>query len=35
MTSRREFLGPRADFDRMDANRDGLISPTEADKPKG
>ncbi|MDR3621737.1 MAG: EF-hand domain-containing protein [Paludisphaera borealis] len=28
--SRREFLGPRADFDRLDVDRDGLLNPDEA-----
>ena len=28
--SRREFLGPRAQFDRLDRDRDGLISSDEA-----
>jgi hypothetical protein len=28
--SRREFLGTRADFDRMDTDKDGLLSPGEA-----
>lgn len=32
--SRREFLGPRAQFDRMDRDHDDLISPDEADAPK-
>ena len=31
--SRREFLGPRADFERLDANHDGLIDAEEAVKP--
>ncbi len=31
--SRREFLGPRTDFDRLDANHDGLIDAEEAAKP--
>ncbi len=31
--SRREFLGPRADFERLDANHDGLIDAEEAAKP--
>ncbi len=30
--SPREFLGPRADFDRIDADHDGLIDPQEAAK---
>jgi EF hand len=29
--SRREFLGPRADFDRLDRDRDGLIDAQEAE----
>ena len=29
--SRREFLGSRADFDRLDRDGDGLISPAEAE----
>lgn len=33
--SRREFLGPRAEFDRMDRDHDGLLSAEEAAKPKG
>jgi Ca2+-binding EF-hand superfamily protein len=32
--SRREFLGPRADFDRLDRDHDGLIDAEEAAKPK-
>ena len=32
--SRREFLGPRSQFDRMDRDHDDLISPDEADVPK-
>src|SRR5262249_28497923 len=28
--SRREFLGPREQFDRIDRDRDGLIDPDEA-----
>jgi hypothetical protein len=28
--SRREFIGTRAAFDRLDRDRDGLISPEEA-----
>jgi hypothetical protein len=28
--SRREFLGPREAFDRLDRDRDGLIDPEEA-----
>ncbi len=28
--SRREFLGPRRDFDRLDVDRDGLLSAEEA-----
>ena len=32
--SRREFLGPRADFERLDGDRDGLIDAEEAAKPK-
>jgi len=32
--SRREFLGPRADFERLDGNHDGLIDAEEAAKPK-
>jgi Ca2+-binding EF-hand superfamily protein len=31
--SRREFLGPRADFERLDGDRDGLIDADEAGKP--
>ena len=31
--SRREFLGPRADFERLDGNHDGLIDAEEAAKP--
>ncbi len=31
--SRREFLGPRADFERFDSNRDGLIDAAEAAGP--
>ena len=30
--SRREFLGPRADFDRLDRDHDGLIDAVEARK---
>src|SRR5262249_49478603 len=30
--SRREFLGTRADFDRIDTDHDGLISLEEAEK---
>jgi Ca2+-binding EF-hand superfamily protein len=30
--SPREFLGPRADFERIDADHDGLIDPQEATK---
>jgi Ca2+-binding EF-hand superfamily protein len=30
--SRREFLGPRADFDRLDLDKDGLIDASEAGK---
>lgn len=35
--SRREFLGPRAEFDRLDRDGDGLIEAAEADAatPKG
>jgi Ca2+-binding EF-hand superfamily protein len=33
--SRREFLGPRAAFDRLDRDGDGLISVEEAVKPTG
>ncbi len=33
--SRREFLGARADFDRIDADRDGLISADEAERAGG
>jgi hypothetical protein len=29
--SRREFLGSREEFDQIDANKDGLISPEEAE----
>jgi Ca2+-binding EF-hand superfamily protein len=32
--SRREFLGPRADFDRLDRDHDGLIDAKEAEKAK-
>ena len=32
--SRREFLGPRADFDRLDSDHDGLIDAEEAAKTK-
>ena len=32
--SRREFLGPRADFERLDRDHDGLIDAEEAAKPK-
>ncbi len=32
--SRREFLGAGEDFDRLDADHDGLISPEEAEKAK-
>jgi Ca2+-binding EF-hand superfamily protein len=32
--SRREFLGPRADFERLDVDHDGLINAEEASKPK-
>jgi Ca2+-binding EF-hand superfamily protein len=32
--SRREFLGPRSQFDRMDRDHDDLISSDEADVPK-
>ncbi len=32
--SRREFLGPRADFDRLDRDHDGLIDAGEAAKAK-
>jgi hypothetical protein len=32
--SRREFLGPRADFERLDSDHDGLIDAEEAAKPK-
>ena len=28
--SRREFLGPREQFDRLDRDKDGLIDPDEA-----
>jgi hypothetical protein len=28
--SRREFLGPREQFERLDRDNDGLIDPTEA-----
>ena len=28
--SRREFLGPRADFERLDRDHDGLIDAQEA-----
>jgi hypothetical protein len=27
-----EFLGTREDFDRIDADRDGLIGPEEAER---
>jgi Ca2+-binding EF-hand superfamily protein len=33
--SRREFLGTRAEFDRIDHDHDGLINADEAAKPKG
>jgi hypothetical protein len=29
--SRREFLGSKEEFDRIDTNHDGLISPEEAE----
>lgn len=32
--SRREFLGPRADFERLDRDHDGLIDAAEASKAK-
>jgi len=32
--SRREFLGPRADFERLDSDHDGLIDAEEAAKTK-
>jgi len=32
--SRREFLGTRAAFDRLDVNHDGLIDATEAEGKK-
>ncbi|MFI5456912.1 MAG: hypothetical protein ACHRXM_15815 [Isosphaerales bacterium] len=32
--SRREFLGPRADFERLDRDHDGLIDAEEAAQPK-
>jgi Ca2+-binding EF-hand superfamily protein len=32
--SRREFLGPRAAFEQLDRDHDGLIDATEAAKPK-
>jgi len=32
--SRREFLGPRAQFERLDRDHDGLIDAAEADQPK-
>jgi len=32
--SRREFLGPRAEFERLDRDHDGLIDAGEAAKPK-
>ena len=32
--SRREFLGPRADFERLDRDHDGLIDAEEAAKTK-
>jgi Ca2+-binding EF-hand superfamily protein len=32
--SRREFLGPRADFERLDGDHDGLINAEEAAKPQ-
>lgn len=28
--SRREFLGPKAQFDRLDLDKDGLLDPVEA-----
>jgi hypothetical protein len=31
--SRREFLGPRDQFDRLDRDNDGLIDPDEARTP--
>ena len=31
--SRREFLGPRDQFDRLDRDKDGLIDPDEAPAP--
>jgi Ca2+-binding EF-hand superfamily protein len=31
--SRREFLGPRADFERLDSDHDGLINAEEAARP--
>ncbi|MGE3315894.1 MAG: hypothetical protein AB7O26_12345, partial [Planctomycetaceae bacterium] len=30
----KEFLGPRAAFDRLDSDRDGLLSPSEAEPEK-
>jgi Ca2+-binding EF-hand superfamily protein len=33
--SRREFLGTRSEFERIDHDRDGLITADEAGKPKG
>ena len=30
--SPREFLGSRADFERIDSDHDGLIDPKEAEK---
>jgi hypothetical protein len=32
--SRREFLGSKQAFDRLDADHDGLISPDEAETAK-
>jgi hypothetical protein len=33
--SRREFLGPLGQFDRLDRDEDGLISPDEAEAAEG
>jgi Ca2+-binding EF-hand superfamily protein len=32
VVSRREFLGPKSEFDRIDKNGDGLIDPDEAEQ---